>query len=864
MRRYACLVVAGGLLALGSSGCKGAGTGETPTALAPAPASLSAPAAPASAPAATAPAPAATTPAPAATTPAPAAATSPSPRVAATKLVGMLMNALERDEGLAGVNADERAYVAVQQDVLRPWSKAWVARDGAAFAALLADNAAGTSWANAPLIPVRDRDGVVEARPEPVAAADLGADVTAYLNAFAKLDDVSLYVFRFVPSGDAAELTVRYDVRGVTAAGERRTDRGELAVTVKRVAAHWRVASITATSAERLTLASDRQPTFADATVTAGLDAIPVTSRSEAIRRGGYAMAVADYDGDRRPDVLLGHFGRSQLLRNTGDGFEDVTEEAGLRGENLVKAAAFADLDNDGHRDIVLIRFIPDAAAAGEASEPCRDRGGKCHRDLVAYRNKGDGTFAFEGDILTRYDEFDRAMPMAIADFDKNGFLDIYIGFPGVRDFTNDLAHNPREGELVVNGVWLNDGKWNFTQVPTESEGFPHAAMVSDLDQDGDPDLVVVDDSGLESPVYLNDGAGKFARGNEATGIRLRGFGMAAAQADYDGDGLVDVTLTAIDLVDGRRLVNSWLDRSTGRLRATLADLKTSLVGNLLYRNDGERFVDVTAQAGLGFAGEAPAGVNFIDYNGDGEPDIYVSNGLWSGAGEQDLSSAFVRTLLRTDTDPIFEGGADVSEMSGPNPVLDILREFRGDLANARGGDVAEAPSLTMAGYERNRLFRNNGDGTFTEVGYLEGADRLEDGYVAAAADFDGDGRQDLMLRNCDPAPGVHFKTVTLLKNQGANRNTLTVFAQGSKSNRDGIGAVVTAKVGGRKLVRTIESTNGAIQGEPVAYFGLGAAAQVDELEVRWQSGLVERFAGVKRGVIRLDEGKGMVELAGR
>ncbi|TNF23678.1 MAG: CRTAC1 family protein, partial [Deltaproteobacteria bacterium] len=767
------------------------------------------------------------------------------------------------DEGLDAVNADERVYDAVQRDVLRPWSAAWVARDAAAFGGLLAADATGTSWAHAKRVPIRERDGVVEVRAEPTAAADLRADVADYLGGFERIEDVSLYVFRFVPSEGAAELTVRYDVRGVSRAAERQNDRGELHVTVALDGDRWRLSKVDATTAERLTLATDRQPTFADATTPAGLDGVPVTSRSEAIRRGGYAMAVADYDGDRRPDVLLGHFGRSQLLRNTGDGFEDVTEKAGLRGESLVKAAAFADLDNDGHRDLVLIRFIPDSAAPGEAQEPCTDRGGRCHRDLVAYRNKGDGTFAFEGDILTRYDEFDRAMPMAIADFDKNGFLDIYIGFPGVRDFTNDLAHNPREGELVVNGVWLNDGKWNFTQVPTESEGFPHAAMVSDLDADGDPDLVVVDDSGLESPVYLNDGGGKFARGNTATGIRLRGFGMAAAQADYDNDGRVDVTMTAIDFVDGRRIVNSWLDRSTGRLRKAMAEMSRTIGGNLLYRNEGGKFVEVGAEAGLGFAGEAPAGVNFIDYNGDGNPDIYVSNGLWSGAGEQDLSSIFVRTMLRTDRDPIFaDSSRDVGDMSGPNPVLDILREFRGDLASPHAGAVSEAPTLTMAGYERNRLFRNNGDGTFTEVGYLEGADRIEDGYVVAAADFDGDGRQDLMLRNCDPAPGVHFKTVTLLRNQSANKNTLTVFARGSKSNRDGIGAVVTATVGGRKLVRTIESTNGAIQGEPVAYFGLGDREAVEQLEVRWQSGLVERFEGVKRGIVRLDEGQGMVELA--
>ncbi|PKN56443.1 MAG: hypothetical protein CVU56_15905 [Deltaproteobacteria bacterium HGW-Deltaproteobacteria-14] len=772
--------------------------------------------------------------------------------------------AVARDAGLAAINGEEATFSAVVRDVLRPWSKSWRARDGAAFGALLTADASGTSWSSSPVTPIRERDGLTEGRVTPTPAADLRADVSAYLAGFATIEDVTLYPFRFVASGSTAALTLRYDVRGLTAAGARRNDRGELAVTVAESDGRWRIAAATATSADTLSAGADRQPTFLDTTAVAGLDAVPVSSRAEAIRRGGYAMAVADYDGDRRPDVLLGHFGRSQLLRNTGDGFEDVTTKAGLRGDTLVKAAAFADLDNDGHRDLVLLRFTADATDAGVPGEPCHDRAGVCHRDLVAYRNRGDGTFAFEGDVLTRYNEYDRAMPMAVADFDNNGFLDIYIGFPGARDFTNNLAVNGREEKLVVNGVWLNDGAWNFTEVPNEASGFPHAAMVGDLDQDGDPDLVVVDDSGLESPVYLNDGQGKFSEGNAATGIRMRGFGMAAAQSDFDGDGLMDVTMTAIDLVAGRRLANSWLDRTEGSVHDALAEATRGFVGSVLYRNTGHGFEDVTAKAGLGFAGEAPAGVNFVDYNGDGHPDIYVSNGLWSGAGEQDISSLFVRSLMRSDEAPIFTSSDDTGAMSGPNPVLDILREFRGDLAHPEAAATSDAPTLTMAGYERNRLFRNNGDGSFTEVGYLEGADRLEDGYVVAAADFDGDGRQDLMLRNCDPAPGVNFGTVTLLKNQGAHFNTLTVFARGAKSNRDGVGAIVTATVGGRTLVRPIESTNGAIQGEPVAYFGLGGHDHVERLEVRWPSGLVERFDGVKRGTVRLDEGEGMVELATR
>ncbi|TNF23394.1 MAG: CRTAC1 family protein [Deltaproteobacteria bacterium] len=783
----------------------------------------------------------------------------------AAQLTARLHDAIEGDAALTAINTEEAAYRAVVRDVLRPWSSAWTAKDGAAFGQLLAADARGTSWSAAPQETVRTLDGVTETRITPSPATDLAADVAAYLGAFAKVEDVSLYTLRFVAAeGAKATLTIRYDVRGVLADGARRNDRGELSVSVAEADGRWRLAEVSATRAESVSAAASHTPTFADATSVAGLDSVPVTSRAEALRRGGYAMAVADYDGDRRPDVLLGHYGRSQLLRNTGDGFEDVTEKAGLRGDTLVKAAAFADLDNDGHRDLLLLRFTPDASDAGQPGEPCHDRQGVCHRDLVAYRNNGDGTFAFKGDVLTRYNEYDQAMPLAVADFDNNGFLDVYIGFPGARDFTNNLAVTGRENKLAANGVWLNDGQWNFTEIPSKSGGFPHAAMVSDLDRDGDPDLVVVDDSGLESQVYLNDGKGKMTEGNAATGIHIRGFAMAAAQSDFDGDGRLDVTTTAIDLSDGHRLAASWLDRTEGKLHDALAELDRGLAGNLLFKSTGAGFEDVTAEAGLGFAGEAPAGVNFVDYNGDGHPDIYVSNGLWSGAGDQELSSLFVRSLLRGEETPIFKSGDDPTAMSGPNPVLDILREFKGDLAQASGPAISDAPTLTMAGYERNRLFRNNGDGTFTEVGYLEGADRIEDGYVVAAADFDGDGRQDLMLRNCDPAPGVHFKTVTLLKNQGEGFHTLTVFARGAKSNADGIGALVTATVGGRQIVRPIESTNGAIQGEPVAYFGLGAAARVDRLEVRWPSGLVESFDGVASGIVRLDEGKGMVALAGR
>ena len=162
-----------------------------------------------------------------------------------------------------------------------------------------------------------------------------------------------------------------------------------------------------------------------------------------------------------------------------------------------------------------------------------------------------------------------------------------------------------------------------------------------------------------------------------------------------------------------------------------------------------------------------------------------------------------------------------------PNPILTILRDFRGTI-DAPATATSDRPTLSMAGRERNRLFRNDGNGTFTEVGYFEAADRIEDGYMAATLDYDLDGRQDLVLRHADPSPGADFPTLTLLRNTRAGGSAVTVYLEGSDSNRDGIGAVVTASVDGREVIREIRSVAGATQGEPAAYIGLGDASAAD------------------------------------
>ena len=275
-----------------------------------------------------------------------------------------------------------------------------------------------------------------------------------------------------------------------------------------------------------------------------------------------------------------------------------------------------------------------------------------------------------------------------------------------------------------------------------------------------------------------------------------------------------------------------------------------------LFQNNGDgTFSDITSTANLQWAGEAAGAGEWLDYNHDGLLDYYVPNGLWS-SGEEQLDSLFFRASMIThggsmvgiETEQIpfnmmndVSGGSifSVSETGGANTVLTLLRNHR----TSPNGPL----SLSFVGKQHNALFRNNGDGTFTEVGFLEGADRIEDGYIVAPVDINNDGLQDLVLRNTDPAPEQQFHSVIVLENQ-LEGNTLSVTLNSTEWNTDGLGARVVAFVGDQIISREIRSVSGAVQAEPVAYFGLGDAEKVDKLVVTWPGGEQQEVHDIDKG----------------
>jgi hypothetical protein len=152
-------------------------------------------------------------------------------------------------------------------------------------------------------------------------------------------------------------------------------------------------------------------------------------------------------------------------------------------------------------------------------------------------------------------------------------------------------------------------------------------------------------------------------------------------------------------------------------------------------------------------------------------------------------------------------------------------------LGSWRSGFLIDVGQHSLNGRERNVLFRNNADGTFVDVGWVNGADRLEDGRGLAVLDIDGDGGLDLLLRNYRMPAG-------LLKSRPPAGRWVSFHLKGTRSNRDAVGAKVRLRAGDTWQTRVVTAGSGYLSGSSLRqHFGLGTATRVDEVIIEWPSG---------------------------
>ncbi len=500
-------------------------------------------------------------------------------------------------------------------------------------------------------------------------------------------------------------------------------------------------------------------------------------------------------------DVLfLNQLGPNALYRNRGDGtFDNVTEEAGplALNDRIKVAAAFGDYDNDDDQDL----YITSTRGGNVLLE---NLGGGRFRDVTD--EAGVGLVA-------------HSQTPAFFDYDNDGDLDLFV--TNSAKWTSDKFDENTKHYVGPTQLW---------EYIYSAEDFEHNVL------------------------FRNDGEGRFSDVTEAAGLAGPGWGGDIAAFDFDEDGNLDV-------------------------------LVTNMFGaSQLYRNDGRaHFDDVTLET-LRRTSYGAIGAKAFDFNNDGRLDLFMADmhsDMWMPGFERiNIESArkyghrygprwerdpgirarekvelqrfglsynvvfFGNSLFRNGGAGRFEEVSDTAGMETFWPWGVAVGDFDGD-----GFEDAFLPS--GMGYPffywPSCLMRNNGNGTFSDIATAEGIEPPAEGLhlpkqiggklaarssrCAATADFDGDGRLELIVNNFNDRP-YYFK------NQFPRRHYASFRLRGTRSNHDAIGAVVKLFIGPRVMARQVHATGGYLsQSSKTLHFGLGDEERIDRAEIRWPSG---------------------------
>ncbi len=544
---------------------------------------------------------------------------------------------------------------------------------------------------------------------------------------------------------------------------------------------------------------------------------------------------------------------------DTGKDVPDIAPrwKAGGKGKVVPKAVPVLvyDLDRDGRSEIVIananLLFWNKGGGRFEKDSLCRqpparevgsavlaDFDGDGRADLFVAQNFGP-PLLYVADAAGRFGEARQVevpglSPMisfatTAGDIDGDGDLDLWVS-----------QYKPPYGEgqmptpyYDANDGWpsfllLNDGRGRFTEgtkaagLEPKSTRRTYSASFADLDDDGDLDLLTVNDfSGID--IYLNDGRGKFTDDTARLGDTRHAFGMSHVIADFNRDGLWDVYMTGMGSTTARRLESFKLGRSEFPEHQAKR-LKLGYGNRMYYGAAGglseQPLKDQVARTGWAWGSAA------VDFDNDGDEDLYIANGHISRKSCRDYCTTYWRHDIYTGT-------------SQTNRVISSM--FTETLK--------PLDTISWNGFEHNVLFMNELSATgqqYLNVGWVMGVAFEFDARSVLSEDWDGDGRQDLLVGRFgwSEQEGEQFNYLHALRNEweGPNR-WIGVRLHENGPGYSPIGAQVSVLVGGKRLrAAVVTGDSWRCQQSGQKHFGLGAASEVEAIEVRWPNGKVTRL----------------------
>lgn len=424
------------------------------------------------------------------------------------------------------------------------------------------------------------------------------------------------------------------------------------------------------------------------------------------------------------------------------------------------------------------------------------------------YENLGNGRFV-NRTAQARVGDTGYSMAVTVADFNNNGYPDIYVSNYG----PNKLYRNNGDGTFtdiaVAAGVAGNESSAGAVWIDFNKNGLLDLYVANYVEFNPALNLAYAPDGypgplnfrGEPDVLYRNNGDGTFTDVTREMGLfRTDGRAMGVGSLDFDGDGYPDIYVA------------------------------NDAMANYLFRNEnGTGFRDIAQRSGVAFnrGGEATAsmGVSYADYNGNGLIDFFVSddsyNSLYQNQGGglfRDVS--FPAGIAMASGQHV---GWSAAFIDFDNDMLKDLFIVNGDLKHLYG--------------QEDQLFKNNGDGTFRDISSELGPYFSEAmvGRGACFGDFDNDGDIDVFIVN------LNQEAVLLRNDTGSSNNWILIDLEGTQTNRDGVGANVKVVTG--ETTQIAQKTSGGpylSQNDPRLHFGLGSFEIIDRIEVMWPSGIIQ------------------------
>jgi hypothetical protein len=480
-------------------------------------------------------------------------------------------------------------------------------------------------------------------------------------------------------------------------------------------------------------------------------------------------------------------------------------------------------------------------------------------------------------------------------DYDNSGRSSLYVvsGRP-LDDSIHPYPLKEKPNPLPHNHLYRNDGNGHFTDVTAQSglnpDMYSVAVTAADYDNDGNEDLLV---TGYGKVVlYHNDGNGHFTDVTEKAGIKVSGWAISSTWLDYDKDGCLDLFVGRYVKFDPKYRAFYAADNYPG-------PLDYAGETNMLFHNNCDgTFTDVTEKSGIGAYVGRTMGVTAADFDNDGWDDIYVANDRTENFLFRNKRDGTFEEIAN-DTGTAFGQNGEATSSMGP-----IAADFEGrgvlDLWVTDGSYNRFLRNEETAGDGAASAHANSAKNGFEDEGASNGVSQSDAQYVSWGSgvyDFDNDGELDILvfhgglihlipqehtlfrgfpngrfvdvsreagsvLSDRTVARGACFadyenngKVGAYVVNLGAEgkllRNVSTntghwieVELVGTKSNRDGIGARVEMTAGGKRWTAERVASSGFLsQNEGKLHFGLGTASVIDEVTIRWPSGIVQTLA---------------------